>query len=70
MRETHVQKAFKMLMQNKHITHFEIKEETNCNDNYSVMAGIKRRLRKLGIELFSKPLKENSKVLYYWIEGV
>ena len=69
MRETHVQKAFKMLMRNKHITHHEIKEETNCNDNYSVMAGIKKRLKKLGIELFSKPLND-TKAMYYWIEGV
>ncbi|MBQ1988275.1 MAG: hypothetical protein II234_00025 [Clostridia bacterium] len=65
--ESYVTKAFNMLMRNKHITHHEIKIETNCNDNYSVMAGVKNRLKKLGIELYSKPLK-NSKGLYYWIE--
>lgn len=56
MRETHVQKAFNFLMNNHYITHSIIHAETHCNDTYSVMEGVKLRLKKRCIPLYTMPM--------------
>jgi len=69
--ETYVNTAFKHLLFHKNITHKEIQQETNCNDSYSVMEAIKKRLRKLNIVLYYKRAKDPATKkthFYYWID--
>ena len=61
-------KALSYLLRYRNITHQKIHKITNCNDSYSILQSIRKKLQQQGITLFEKPDPDNKNSKYYWIE--